>query len=144
MNIYDEAILVQDACNPSGVAHFLLKCFKHIRNVEKVTDTEAICRHPLFVLVVNKLDSLTRSCKGTLVGSDMAFATAYGACKFRAEGFPSEDHDSLRSKALPGHPSSVMNIRYKIDDDFIEICEDIGRGRPAGGAGSDFNRNKSK
>ena len=99
-NIYDEAILVQDACNPSGVAHFLLKCFKHIRGVEGVTDTEAMCKHPLFVLVVNKLESLSG------YHSDNAFSDAYSACRHRSDDIGAEDHEEEASKRLPGHPSS--------------------------------------
>jgi hypothetical protein len=121
LNIYDEAILVQDACNPSGVAHFLLKCFKHIRDVEKVTDTAAMCQHPLFVLVVNKLESLAGH------HSDNAFSGAYDACKYRSADHDHHENDEETSKSLPGHPASVLELRYATDDDFIKICEDIGR-----------------
>lgn len=103
-NIYDEAITIQDACNPNGVARFLVKVLDHMREKEDVTDTAAQCKHPLFVLVVNKLDSLVRDCDAR-IGSDLAFSNAYEACKWRAEEHPDGgDHAYLKSKALPGHP----------------------------------------
>lgn len=104
MNIYDEAIHVQDACNPSGVARFLVQCITHIRDVEKVTDTDAIRRHPLYALVVNKLDSLV-IVDGVvqMSGSAEAFSRAYSACRARSNDHPHREDDHNISTTFPGN-----------------------------------------
>lgn len=71
-NIYRQALQVQDACSPRGVLHsFYTEIMPAIvAEVEAETghaSTDAICRHPAFVLFASKLDSLA--------GTD--FSTAY-------------------------------------------------------------------
>ena len=51
-----EAILIQDACNPSGVAHFLREVFNQL--VDEGADTKAKCEDPLVRLTVHKLADL--------------------------------------------------------------------------------------
>jgi len=102
VNIYDQAIYVQDACNISGVALFLTKCIRHIRDVEGVTDTDAIREHPLVTMVVNKLDDMAHY-------TDRRYGPAYGACKFRSEDHIHDAvHDLADSEKLPGHPQPAV------------------------------------
>jgi hypothetical protein len=114
LNIYDEALYVQDACNPSGVTHFLLKCIKHIRDVENVTDTALICCHPLFVLVVNKLDSLAGD-------TTKRYPQAYAACKYRSVDHDHHPNDKVMSESLPGHPEHAAKPKQMDADRSIPI-----------------------
>ena len=53
-----EAIQVQDACNPSGVAHFLMEVFEMLH--DEGADTAAKCNDPIIRIVVSKLADLCR------------------------------------------------------------------------------------
>lgn len=73
-----EAIQVQDACNPSGVAHFLVECFQH-ESIQKL-DTESRCKDPIIQMVVSKLTALCH-----MDGDYTEFSVAYKLCRRIAE-----------------------------------------------------------
>ena len=56
VNRYAEAIAVQDACNPSGVAHSLIEVFRQVR--AEGGDTDAQRSDPAVRLFVAKLADL--------------------------------------------------------------------------------------
>ena len=74
MNVYKEALLVQDACNMSGIARSLVKVIDTVR-ANGVTDTSSINSHPAIQLFCDKMVDLAR-CR------DMdAYSIAYKICK---------------------------------------------------------------
>ena len=75
---YERAITVQDACNLSGVAHSLAELLPRIREEPDCTGTDFVNSHPIVVMYVNKLSSLSGAENG------LAFSTAYEECKRRA------------------------------------------------------------
>jgi hypothetical protein len=75
-----EAILVQDACNLSGVIHSFSRVLTELREILVRLDpdkfsTEVLNRHPISVMYSSKIASLTGSENG------LAFSHAYGWCK---------------------------------------------------------------
>jgi len=72
-DICQDAILVQDACNLSGVAHSLAEMCSFLW--KQGLETEAIKKHPAVILVVDKMNDL--------VGRPDfdAYAEAYKACR---------------------------------------------------------------
>jgi hypothetical protein len=56
---WQSAIDVQDACNLSGVVHSLVDILSSIRSEKDFSGTAYVNRHPIVVLYVNKLASLT-------------------------------------------------------------------------------------
>lgn len=75
---YRDAILVQDACNLSGVVRTFAEVMPKIRaEVEAlgVHSTDAVNRHPIAVMFSSKIASLTGS------DSMAAFSVAYDRCK---------------------------------------------------------------
>ena len=75
---YADAILVQDACNLSGVVHSLAELLPRIREEPDCTGTDFVNQHPIVVMYVNKLSSLSGAENG------LAFSTAYDECKKRS------------------------------------------------------------
>jgi hypothetical protein len=73
---WQSAIDVQDACNLSGVVHSLARLLPKIR--EEAHSTTLVNEHPIVVLYVNKLASLSRQS-----GNDdyAAFSKAYQAAQ---------------------------------------------------------------
>lgn len=67
----EEAIQVQDACNPSGVAHLLSRYF----NDTVFEGTQQKCEDPIVRMIVCKLEDL---CGG---GDSGVYVTAWNACK---------------------------------------------------------------
>ena len=80
-NIYEDAILVQDACNLSGVVHSLAKAMDVIRKEadELGEGTQYMNTHPVVILFVDKLQSLSGS------NDPSAFSRAYDKCQKMAE-----------------------------------------------------------
>ena len=76
---YEQAIEVQDACNLSGVVHTLEELLPRIREEPDCTGTGYVNSHPIVVMYVNKLSSLSGAENG------LAFSTAYDECKKRAK-----------------------------------------------------------
>jgi hypothetical protein len=80
--IYADALLVQDACNLSGVvrswAEYMETIWAEAR--AKGLGTDYVNTHPVNVLFASKVASLTR-CESPLVYSD-----AYAACRKGQEG----------------------------------------------------------
>lgn len=74
---YRRALIVQDACNLSGVVKSLAELVSRLWKEPDCTGTDYINRHPLVVLYVNKLASLSRA--------DDGFSAAYAICKERAK-----------------------------------------------------------
>lgn len=75
-----EAILVQDACNPLGLSKSFAKAVEELRDRLVLNgrsgDTRAICNHPITRLWVSKLHDLSN-----MGVSDVdRFAEAYRAC----------------------------------------------------------------
>lgn len=56
---WQNAMDVQDACNLSGVVHSLAELLPRIRQEPDCTGTDYVNRHPIVVMYVNKLASLT-------------------------------------------------------------------------------------
>lgn len=56
-NRFDEALLLQDACNPSGVAHTLIRMFDDIRK-DPEAGTDTLRRDPAVRCTVAKLADL--------------------------------------------------------------------------------------
>jgi hypothetical protein len=73
MNIYKDAIEVQNACNLSGVAHSLADVCSHIMRTGG--DSETIKTNPAVILFVDKLNSLLNR------PSLKEFHTAYMKCE---------------------------------------------------------------
>jgi hypothetical protein len=71
----NEAILVQDACNLSGVAHSLSQFLTWLSEEHPELYTEEKNHHPIVVMYVNKLSSLSNAESGE------AFAKAYNWCE---------------------------------------------------------------
>lgn len=57
---WQNAIDVQDACNLSGVVHSLADVMPRIRQEPDCTGTDYVNSHPIVVLYVSKLASLSR------------------------------------------------------------------------------------
>ena len=79
---YQDAIDVQDACNLSGVVHSFDKIVSRIWDEarEKGLGTDYVNRHPIVVMFVSKLASLSG-------GDSMEnFRLAYEACQVLAWG----------------------------------------------------------
>lgn len=55
-----QAIDVQDACNPSGVALFYVRIIDCLRNDHNIRDTDSIRKHPAVVLTAHKLADLSQ------------------------------------------------------------------------------------
>lgn len=58
--ICQQAIDVQDACNPSGVALFYVRIIDCLRNEHGIRDTDALRKHPAVVLTAHKLADLSQ------------------------------------------------------------------------------------
>ena len=80
------ALLVQDACNLSGVAHSLSRAVTRIWELARELGhgTDWVNQHPVVVLFVDKLASLAR-CQGIDSTSMDAYGRAYDLCKAAAE-----------------------------------------------------------
>lgn len=72
---YRRAIIAQDAVNLSGLVHSLSELLPRIREEPGCTGTDYVNAHPIVVMYVNKLLSLSGAENG------LAFSTAYDACK---------------------------------------------------------------
>lgn len=72
---YQRALVVQDACNLSGVVHSLAEVLPRIREEPDCTGTDYVNTHPITIMYVNKLSSLSGAERG------LVFSTAYDACK---------------------------------------------------------------
>jgi hypothetical protein len=78
-NIYRLALQVQDASNISGVIHSLeTEVLPAIRQEPGYTGTDYIAQHPVVLLFLDKLVSLTR--KGWIHDHDGAITAAYDQC----------------------------------------------------------------
>lgn len=79
MNVYKQALNVQDACNPSGVANLFFRACSEIRDTENA-ETEALCTHPALILIADKLiDLMGRP-------QDIDYVKAYYMCKNHGKG----------------------------------------------------------
>jgi len=74
---YRDALMVQTACNPRGVLNSLVHIMPRI--VEDDPSTDAICSHPVFVLFVDKLRSLSK------VSGFGDMSKAYATCREHGE-----------------------------------------------------------
>ena len=82
-NIYKEAMLLQDACNPSGVAHTLSEVCSYLIMQEKA-DTDTVGRNPAVQLIMLKLADLTGT--GCTCSEYMEnWTKVFQACKSLAE-----------------------------------------------------------
>ena len=80
----NEAIVVQDACNLSGVVHKFSSILTEVlwkEAHEKGYGTDWVNRHPISVMFSSKIASLTHS-----EMDDGVFSKAYKECKEMAEG----------------------------------------------------------
>lgn len=57
--VAQDAIDVQDACNPRGVTHSMLEAMRYL--ADQGCGTNEICLHPVISLYVSKLASLNNS-----------------------------------------------------------------------------------
>ena len=74
MNLYKDALDVQDACNLRAIARLLVKAADAAADAD---GTDASYCDPAVVLIVNKIESL--------VHSDERFSAAYDECERRAK-----------------------------------------------------------
>lgn len=74
-DLANEALLVQDACNLSGIVHSFSRAITRLRELYPDKGTEFYNTHPVCVLFSDKIASLTGS-----VGMD-SFSEAYRECK---------------------------------------------------------------
>lgn len=79
---YSDAILVQDACNLSGVVHSLSRVMTKIWATARTANhgTEWVNNHPIAVMYASKIASLTGQCTDTT-----AFEKAYDICRSEAK-----------------------------------------------------------
>ncbi len=77
-NRHADAIAIQlGACNPSAIAHSLVKAFQEIRDEPGFTGTEALKNDPAVKLMVHQLAFLT----GVITGAeDFAKEPSYITC----------------------------------------------------------------
>lgn len=80
-NIYQTAIDVQDACNPSGVAISFVEVIRAIREEPGFNGTDDIRRHPAFIMFVSKFVAFANGI-GEIPHVD--FGKAYDICKEKA------------------------------------------------------------
>ena len=112
-----EALLVQDACNLSGVVLGFGRAVVRLRailEVEGTISTEAVNRHPICVLWANKIESLTGS----------GFSLAYGW----ASGLIEQDEDRKRTAAALADAALCLGCGGQVDmpgvDDLRAPCAD--------------------
>lgn len=77
-DLYLDALLIQDACNLSGVVHSFSSTMSRLREIlsqDEGFSTEKLNRHPIAILYSSKISSLT----GSEVG--MEFVRAYDSAK---------------------------------------------------------------
>lgn len=74
-NLAGEAIVVQDACNLSGVVHAWSRSIRRLRELLPDAGTDEINRHPINVLFADKCADLS----GRPVFND-GYATVYSSC----------------------------------------------------------------
>lgn len=99
-NIYRLALDVQDASNISGVIHSLHNEVLPAIRLEPgyiETGTRYMNEHPVMLLFLDKLVSLTR--KGWITDHDMAISNAYSVCNEFAQGM-----EAVAAAKLPGGP----------------------------------------
>ena len=85
MNIYRLALQVQDASNISGVIHSLeTEVLPAIRQEPGYTGTRYIESHPVVLLFLDKIVSLTR--KGWITDHESSISEAYRVCEEFALG----------------------------------------------------------
>ena len=75
LQLVDDAIVVQDACNLSGVVHSFSRAITRLRELFPSEGTDFFNRHPISVMYASKIESLTGS------GSMERFSKAYDECK---------------------------------------------------------------
>jgi len=69
------ALMIQDACNPSGVAHTLAETICQLR-ANGVVGTEELCSHPIVQLMAHKMADL---CNMATMDTER-YWDAYSAC----------------------------------------------------------------
>lgn len=79
-DLANEALLVQDACNLSGIVHSFSRAITRLRELYPDKGTEFYNTHPVCVLFSDKIASLTGS------DSSSAFEKAYEECKELSKG----------------------------------------------------------
>ena len=70
--LLNDAYIVQDACNLSGVVHSFSRAITDLRE-NGINDTDAINAHPVSILYSDKIASLTQSNDASVLSN------AYGA-----------------------------------------------------------------
>ena len=73
--LYRDAILVQDACNLSGVVHAFSRAMTKLRELYPAKSTEWYNTHPIAVMYSSKIASLTGS------EDEPTLTRAYAECK---------------------------------------------------------------
>jgi hypothetical protein len=76
---YGQAILAQDACNLSGLVHSLSQLVDKLWADPECTGTDWVNTHPLVVMYVSKLVSLSGAERG------LVFSHAYEVCRQKAK-----------------------------------------------------------
>ncbi len=74
VDLAQDALDVQDACNLTGVVHGFSRAMTRLRELEPGKDTEFYNRHAVSVLWAGKIAQLT-ACE-----DEMNFSIAYSAC----------------------------------------------------------------
>jgi hypothetical protein len=100
-NIYRLALQVQDASNISGVIHSLHnEVLPAIRQEPGYTGTDSIAQHPVVLLFLDKIVSLTR--KGWITEYEGSISEAYRLCNELAEGLAAAE---AAREVRPGGPT---------------------------------------
>ena len=113
-----EAIDVQDACNLSGVVQSFARVVSDLG--KHVQGTEARNTHPIVVLFVSKLQSL--SCgSGDVPGFEAAYSTVQAlAAEGKRQGNVYQDHQRTHVKLLP----STLEECYELALTYAENKQD--------------------
>lgn len=80
-HLAQEALDVQDACNPIAVANRFREVVINLRDLEQ-RDMDAIRRHPVFRMWASKINDMA----GLGINDWQPFSQAYDACRALAEG----------------------------------------------------------
>jgi hypothetical protein len=89
--LVEDAILVQDACNLSGVARGFVQAIDSLRQIMPTLSGRDMSRHPIMRMWANKIQALTIGeclCQHTMDD----FGKAYGWCRDQVDGTPCVIH----------------------------------------------------
>lgn len=99
-----EAINVQNACNPLGLSAGFARATTEVRGY--CNSTDELCRHPIFQLWASKMHDLA----GMGISDSDAYCKAYDACAAIAYGTKSEPTDDSDSETKEDLHTSELTL----------------------------------